>query len=213
MEIGVIRGSTPQVFNAMMFPELSQETKGWIASQFQAGLQSLSESSRAFAERAAALSKQYFTSHAAMAARRIMRELTNIGNNQYLQLVNTAQDVRSANRVSQRYFMANPVLRSLYHRQLCDGYSDTYVDVHPKDIGEDHYDYRRVMNGVVQEEGSVEDGTYRWYVRMYPDDLAEGDRELDPEERHMVLRGWDLIEAMIQAKQDPTDIFGGSLEI
>ena len=47
--------------------------------------------------------------------------------------------------------MAQPDIRSLYHKGHCDGYSDTYVDMEPGLVGEQHYDYRRVMDGVVEE--------------------------------------------------------------
>ena len=213
MQIGVIRGTTPQIFNAMFFPEVSQETRSWVSQQFSDGLQALGEQGRAFVNRAVDLSRQYFTSQANSIARSLTRQITSLGDDNMIHVYDTVEQVQRANRVSQRYFMANPRLRSLYHRQLCDGYSDSYVDLEPGRIGEDHYDYRRMTEGlVVDVQGETEDD-YRWYARMHPEDLHEGDRRLDHEERHMLARGCELIEMCLDAKVDPSDIFGGRLEI
>ena len=103
--------------------------------------------------------------------------------------------------------MANPVVRQTYHEQKCDGYSDTYIDNQPSAIKETHYDYRRVMDGVVVDKDN--DG---WSVKFYPDDLHDGDRELVHGEKVDILHSWDIIEMFMKAgDKDPTSQYGAAL--
>lgn len=212
MQVNVVRGTSPQIFNAVMFPELAQETQSWLHSQFERGMEAIGEAGRSFVQRAVDLSKQYFSSTAAKAARSIVRD-SKSKNTMHIEYCETPEQLQQANRVTQRYLMGNPVARNLYHKQLCDGYSDSYVDLQPGVVGEYHYEFRRVMHNVVQERGSEETGDYEWFAVSYQDELYEGDRQPDPIEQHIVLRGWALMEAMVDAKMDPTDIFNGKLEV
>ena len=117
----------------------------------------------------------------------------------------TILDIQLAKSTMQRWNMANPVLRQLYHDQRVDGYSETYVDNHPNDIGENHYDYRRVMNGIAVE---VDD---RLLCTTYPDELYD-ERELNIEEQTDILMTWQEIERIIaEGKEDPTSKWGNSL--
>lgn len=112
--------------------------------------------------------------------------------------------------------MANQKVREMYHNQQLDGYADTYLDLAPGQRGEDHYDYRRVMDGVVQDckiinaEGEEEDS---WMMSFYFEgELAEGDRKLDVTEVSHILSTWDAMQAILAAGEaDPTNPFGGSL--
>ncbi len=110
----------------------------------------------------------------------------------------------------QNYIMANPMIRELYNQQLCDGYSDTYTDIDKNTIGDKHYHYRRVMDAVVQDTTDSE-GNYDWVSKNYMEDLLEGDRELEIEEKAKVLSTWEVMNAFIKAGQDPTNPRGGSL--
>lgn len=122
-------------------------------------------------------------------------------------LISLAQ-FQTAGLVMQRYVMANPVVRQAYHAQRIDGYSDTYVDRHPKDIGENHYDYRRVMNAVVQTDEEAD----TWFVKFYPDELVEGDKELSHDEKVDIIKTWDLMEMFINAgENDPTSVYGSKM--
>jgi hypothetical protein len=116
-------------------------------------------------------------------------------------------ELQNAPLVMQRFIMANPVVRDLYHQQRCDGYSDTYLDMEPGAVGLAHYDYRRVITGMV-----MEDEEHGWKIVHCLDELKEGDRPLQIEEKDIVLSVWDVVEARIrEGKDDPTSPTGGSL--
>lgn len=115
-------------------------------------------------------------------------------------------DFQTAGLVMQRWVMANPTVRAMYHAQQCDGYSDTYIDDHPGKIGDNHYDYRRVTNGIVQESGD------NWFVNIFSEDLKEGDQELDIHKQASILSTYEILNMMFKRGYDDlTNPYGGKL--
>lgn len=122
-----------------------------------------------------------------------------------IHMLKTLVSLQLAKHTMQRWIMANPVVRQLYHDQKIDGYSNTYIDMHPNDIGESHYDYRRATNGLMVE---VED---KLLCTTYPDELMD-EKELTIEEQLDIKISWDTIEKELsKGKEDPTSIWGNSL--
>lgn len=115
-------------------------------------------------------------------------------------------DFQTAGLVMQRWVMANPTVRTMYHNQQCDGYSDTYVDRDPGKVGDNHYDYRRVMNGIAHETGD------NWQVNIYSEELRDGDTELMIQEQATILQTWDILNLMFKRGYDDlTNQYGGKL--
>ena len=100
--------------------------------------------------------------------------------------------LQNANATMQRWIMAHPDVRKLYLDQKIDGYSGSYQNVFGKEIGEDDYNYRRVMDGVMCDEGDIT------VVRQYLDDLLEGDRELNHYEKVKILHTYDAIDYLLK---------------
>ena len=100
--------------------------------------------------------------------------------------------LQNANATMQRWIMAHPDVRKLYLDQNIDGYSGSYQNVFGKEIGEDDYNYRRVMDGVMRDEGDIT------VVRQYLDDLLEGDRELNHYEKVKILHTYDAIDYLLK---------------
>lgn len=105
----------------------------------------------------------------------------------------------------QRWVMANPEVRNMYHKQQLDGYSESYIDLHPNDVGEYHYDYRRVMNGIAVEVGD------KILCTTYPDDLLD-EKELSIEEQVDIINTWDKMNVYLKyGLEDPTSKWGAEL--
>ena len=75
----------------------------------------------------------------------------------YYQELLTFQQLQNANLTMQRWVMAHPQIKQMYVDQNLDGYSGSYVNISGKSVGEDDYNYRRVMDGAVipPEDGLV----------------------------------------------------------
>lgn len=115
--------------------------------------------------------------------------------------------VQNAGIVMQKYIMSEPSVRRMYYDQRCDGFSQTYVDPFPGKIGEEDYNYRKVMQGAVTD---TKDGG--WVARIWIDDVAEGDVPLAFDERAKILTAWETVRwYMENGREDPTSSEGGFL--
>lgn len=110
--------------------------------------------------------------------------------NYYMEL-NSFTALQNANPTMQRWVMSHPQVRQLFVDQNIDGYSGTYKNVFGKGVGEEDYNYRRVMDGAVQD---TDNG---WVVKHYIDDLLPGDKELDHYEKVIVRHSYDAIDHIL----------------
>ena len=117
--------------------------------------------------------------------------------------------MRKASISMQRWMMAEPTIRDLFHQQRVDGFSETYTDVDPGCIGDRHYDYRRAIDGLVVEDGDD------FVCNIYSDDLREGDAHLNIQEQVKIQVTWDSLRKHLAQKkkelEDPTNPNGGYL--
>lgn len=114
----------------------------------------------------------------------------NIVDNYYQELLTFTQ-LQQANLTMQRWVMAHPQVREMYIKQNIDGYSETYKNVFGKEVGEEDYNYRLVMDGVIT---STDD---HWVVKHYIDDLLPGDKELSHTEKTTILNTWEAVNHML----------------
>ncbi|ANH52335.1 hypothetical protein MADMEL_233 [Erwinia phage vB_EamM_MadMel] len=127
------------------------------------------------------------------------------------QLLNLA-DMQTAKPIMQRWVMAQPDIRQMYHQQRIDGYSETYEDAQPGMVGADHYDYRRAANGMLQFAHTEEVPMASWQATTYYERLVEGDNELSFHEKRDIHVTWDAcLNLMNTQAYDPTSIFNMKL--
>lgn len=118
----------------------------------------------------------------------------------------TLEELQNAPNKMVRWVMANPELRSLYHRQQIDGYSERYFDREPGRVGEAHYDYRRVMDGVAV----VDDEADSWQIKLYGDSDDPND-ELTPQQKSDIGVSWEASLAHLRSKREDTTSKWGAL--
>ena len=212
MMINVIKGSTPRMFNAMLFPTATVETQEWLDEQWNRDNSMLTDIGRQFMNTATEYWNKIYDPNLQRRIRSIARSVSGMVHPNQIVNLDTIEAIQRAKPIMQRYIMAEPTYRRLFHKQLCDGYSDSYVDNEPGLVGKDHYDWRRVMNGIVQDHVH-EDGTEGWSFTQWHEDLLVDDRELEKDEQFTILNAHELVRAAIGRKIDPCDIFNGKLEI
>lgn len=102
----------------------------------------------------------------------------------------------------QYWIMVNPELRTLYHNNQIDGYSETYVDDAPGLVGSEHMAYRNLMSGVVTSHQPDHQLTY--YHQSVPME------EIGFFEKLSVLNTWGAIKRIMdESDVDVTDPYGG----
>ena len=101
----------------------------------------------------------------------------------------------------QRWIMSYPELRELYYDSQCYGFEDTYVDISEGFIGMDDYNYRRVVDNMVNKDYKGKKIT----ISSITESLKEGDRELMLWEKINIMSTWNTVARAISEGIDPTD--------
>jgi hypothetical protein len=195
-------------FDAIVYGEKHPNTVNYLRNQFNHYSDTLSEAGQNFLSRGASIFETFNNSESMRFVRNVVKEVlgnTNIETTVILSIFELNK-LQSANLNMQRWIMANPAVRTLYHEQGCDGYSTTYIDNEPGRVGDNHYDWRRVNDGIMHI------GEDNWTINQYFDELKEGDRDLSVEEKSDILFTWSHLDfLMALGKEDPTSPEGSML--
>lgn len=201
----IIEGGS-DVFDALLYGKQHPGTSNFLKTQIEDLSSRMTEAGSRFFERGREIYDRVSGSTAARFARAASRQFSSLWQEDVIRSLTTTAQLQTAPLAMQRWIMAEPTIRSLFHKQRCDGYEDTYVDAWPHAIGEEHYDWRRVNNGVVHftkdEEGEE---TEDWYATTYMEDLLPDDEDLMFEEQVDILDTWaNVVSAIRAGDSDPT---------
>jgi hypothetical protein len=211
MEINVVSGGY-DTFQAAMYGTMPRGVMDVLASQYDRVSSSMSERGRRFQEKAKAVFDRVSSSDAVRIAQAATRKLRNVWNANEIRPLLEIGQIQHAPPVMQRWIMADPYIRKLYHENKCDGYSDTYVDLHPGQIGKDHYDWRRLNDGLVVFETDEDGNEIGWSATSYIEDLAEGDEDLTLSQKDDILDTQSVARAIQRMRrQDATSVRNANL--
>lgn len=165
-----------------------------------------------FVQQARDAYERYSGAEAMRVMRAVGRAVTNFWQTDTVRPLVSIDQLQHAPLTMQRFLMAEPTVRKMYHQQRVDGYSETYVDIHPGVRGHDHYDYRRVMQGFVVVDDADEEGMEGFSATTYFDELLPDDAELDHGQQIDIIQSWDYLRAAIEkGGDDPTSRFNSAL--
>jgi len=198
-KINVIE-ATPEAFDYITFPNQNPNTQQYIQSQLTNFSDTMTDAGREFMMGARQVYEMIQNSDAAKQAKHVLRKAKGLFKPNIIIEYVDIDEVKAAQPIMQRYIMAQPDIRKQYHRQLCDGYSDTYIDMHPGMIGHDHYDYQRVMSNIIVELPDDD-----WKVNIYAHEVIGDDKELSFEDKVNILHTWEIVKMALEADIDPTD--------
>lgn len=195
---------TDQDFATIAFGMPNMETIQYLSNQFNQVDRSMYRDP-SFIDRAYSIFNEYNGSEALSKARALLNVTDSLTDINAVKYLHDIVDIQLAGPVMQRYIMANPLVREWYHDGRIDGYSNTYVDIYPSDIGNSHLDYRRVMDGIVEDKENTQ-----YSVTYYFDNNNE--LPLMFEDKVDILNTWEALENYLRyGDEDPTDIYGGKL--
>lgn len=141
-------------------------------------------------------------------AEALMRQTTHLFDPNAIRSLWTLAELQTAKPVMQRWIMAMPEVREMYHNNQIDGYSATYEDAQPSKVGIDHYDWRRATNGMVSMPAESEE----WTATTYTEELVEHDRELAFHEKVDIMVTWgQCLHQMHTQQYDPTSVWNNKL--
>lgn len=150
------------VFDAAVYGMPHQGTVDYVKQQFSQGWENLTEMGRSFLEDKREMVERATSDEAFRRTEALARKFRHMWDTDDIKSIGTLGGLQQAQITMQRWLMADPVVRKMRNDQLCDGYSETYEDWEPTRIAEDHYDYRRVTDGIYIEddEGNGECTSY-----------------------------------------------------
>lgn len=204
-----IHYGTKEQFNALAFGEPHPSTVSMIDQMYQQFDPStaLTEQSQAFMQKAYDLYQDMMGSGAIRTAKAAVRNLSHGWMSDEVQELRTTAALQQAPSVMRRYLMVEPTTRQWYYQQRLEGYVDHYTDPYPETPTEDHYDYHRVMDGIVTEQ---EDGSISF--TEYLEEPLEGDRPLVAEEQFDIINTWNrLASQLFSGNDDPTSPYNAEL--
>lgn len=208
----VIGGGNAAI-QALLYGDVHPGTQRYFESQRGEGLGSLTQTARTFV-------KEAVDRFGFMATERTRRLIANVRraadwawHGDYIRPLRTVDEMQLAAPTMIRYIMAEPTIRQMYHRQEIAGYDDHYTDTQPGVVGEEHRDYRRVMQGiVVVNEDATPDSEDQFHSDEWIDDLLEDERELEFGEQLDVLETWANVKRVMRDRlRDPTSLYNASL--
>lgn len=201
------------MFKSLMYGRPHEGTMRFIENQVGFVSQALTDAGARFMDTARDMYSHLEGSNAMRAIRAVGRAVRSLWQlDEIKELIDIGQ-LQHAPLSMQRYLMAEPTIRGLYQQQRVDGYSDTYVDIFPGTIGEEHYDYRRVMDGIVVEDAEPdENGEYGWTATSYLEELLPDEPDLLLVEQLDILASWGGLKAAVEkGGEDPTSKFNADL--
>lgn len=190
----------PEVFHAAVYGRSNPTVYDFIGRQAEHVSNNISQAAQQFFESARGIYEQMDHSKALRRAKAASRRVQNLWQRDGIQPLTTMAALQQAGVDMQRWVMAEPSLRELYNGQQCEGFHSTYIDTFPGTVGEDHYDYRRVMDGIVQENKD-----FSWQATTYFEDPVPDDVELTLEDQHDIMTTWRFVQAAVtRGRDDPS---------
>ena len=221
----LITGGSPESFDMLVYPQQHPGMVNFIRNRVETISQQFSgyvdNFTQEFFTRARNLYEQAINSEVANSARASLRRVAQFMHPNSVIPIDDLPGLQAASPVMQRYLLADPIVRPYLFDQRIDGYSDTYQNIHGRVCGEQHYDYRRVANGIAwtpQEYAAMHGRAYTpsndepgFIVESYFEPLLDGDRELTAVEQTDVIYAWELQRWFIKGGDDTTNPYGGEV--
>lgn len=197
------------VFQALAYGAPRSEDRDYLRDHIEAAASRLGRTASAFVDRA----RERFESFDLRALDRkldaVKRKVRHAFDSDDIGPMTRIGEFQNAGINKQRWLMANVKARRLAHADRMYGWRDSYVDMEPGRVGEQHRDYRQVVNGIAR----TDEHGHRFIEQFF--DVYDEDRreELKFGDQTMIMDCmWENLEAIIaEGKDDPSDPSNGSL--
>lgn len=209
----VITGGA-RTFSALAYQNQHPDNQNYFAQKLSNFTQTFGDAvstmANGFMANAGEIFDKFYGSEALRLAKAAVRKVKSIWDRDDIRELFGIGEIQQAKPVMQRWIMAEPTYRQMFHEQRCDGFSNSYVDMEPGAVGEAHYDYRRVMDGLMVHDEENEECD--WSMTHYIEDLKEGDVDLELDEQLTIISVWDVVKMHAKAGgEDPGSVYGDQL--
>lgn len=205
MVFNVIQGGR-DAFNTFFYPPPSTGIIDYLNNGLTRAAELVNDYSNAFMNKVYTLYNYYNSNDAIERSKLNLLQCESVIRDDVIYPV-PVENLGNANYTMQRYIMAHPKVMELYNKNMCNGFSDTYVDADDHDDPMDNHEYCEAMNGVIQfdEDGN---GYYEQIVSVGIDGKTD---DLDLMDQVFIWETWDNVMESIALGIDPTDPNKGKL--
>lgn len=187
------------LFGAMAYARLHPNTINYLSNQVNQAFTNISANAMNMFNQASNYFRGFNYDEFMRTSRAAVRAIGNMWQHEDIMPIDTIGGLQHASLEMQRWLMAEPTVRAVYHDQRCDGYHETYIDMQPNAIGISHYDYRRATNHLFMPRGDT------LVASSYMETIREGDRELHVTEQADIQIAWHHMRtAILNNQDDPT---------
>lgn len=185
---------------------LNNETVQWVNERATALRSTISSTASSFFDQARTVHQMISSSDAVQALRNLTAKVTDLWSSNQIGRMGSLEALQTANPINQRWIMANTNVREMYLANSIEGYHGSYVNLHGLGVDDEHYDFRRVMDGLITPTVN------RTEVKQYHEILKEGDVHLSLHEKVDIINNWNLVNTHLDAGElDPTSPIGNHL--
>ena len=186
----------------LIYGTKSQLNEDLVEEQKDNFMSNMLPDSVAFFTKVLQLQKQIAKNRAIQIAKGAFRKVRSLWNENDIRELTTIGDFQNPPEKMKRYIMAEPTVRALWQKQLCDGYDD-YCENNRDKSGEELVEYRNVMNGMILTEDDEYDHTFTIYDD--PIDNYEPENKISTAEQFEIFNTWQNLRTLIaKGEEDPT---------
>lgn len=185
---------------------LNNDTVQWVNERASALRSTISSAASSFFDQARSVHQMISSSDAVQALRNLTAKVTDMWSSNQIARIGSLEGLQTASPINQRWIMADTNVREMYLSNSIEGYHDSYVNLHGTEVGDGHYDFRRVMSGIITPTVN------RGEIKQYHEILKEGDEHLTLHEKVDIINNWNLVNTHLDAGElDPTSPIGNRL--
>ena len=193
-------------YSGMIYGDYHPETLAFLRNSPQQFSARLSEAGQRFIAASEQILGSFNIDEVARKMRAAGRQVAAAFQSDVIRELNTIGELQNPPPSMRHLIMAEPTVRRYYFNQVIDGYSGDYVDVEPGQIKHDHYDYRRVMDGIVSLNADGDFEVHQYFEEVRAEDHLEFDQQVE------VVLTWQQIKAkLLEGRDDPTSKWNAAL--
>lgn len=195
----------------LIYGTQSHLSEDLVNNQMNKFMDNLLPSSVAFFTSVMNLQKQMAKNRAIQIAKGAFRKARSLWQENDIRELNDIGDFQHAPDRMKRFIMAEPTIRALWQRQLCDGYNDICEDTRELS-GSELKEYRQVMSGMIETDNEDFDHSYTIYD--YDEDYLDPKEIITAKEQLDIYSSWQNLRSLIAlGEEDPTSETNGWLSV
>lgn len=200
----------PEAFNAMVFGTgLHPASVQFLQSAPVIQTSQLTDMGQQFMQYTHNLMNQVLDSNIARTAIAALRTIEHSWGDDIIRELRDIGQLQQAPGAMLRWIMANETVRAMHSRQEISGYDGRWFDPTPQESGREHFEWRCVNNGVLQER--IVDGEETFGYTHYLDE-RDSTSNLSLADKDAITASWAHIEHHLRyGNSDPTSKWNSAL--